>query len=79
MVKRTIKPAVAGAHVTAAAAKSAARFVYRDSRTGKFVVSKRQLSAHMVRERLSSGSKKTARAGREGVVSTPKPAPSKRR
>jgi hypothetical protein len=39
VIKRTIKPAAAASRISPAAAKSAARVVYRDSQTGKFVVS----------------------------------------
>lgn len=39
-MKRTIKPAAGDSRVSAATAESAARYVYRDSRTGKLVVSK---------------------------------------
>jgi hypothetical protein len=37
--KRTIQPAAGDSRVSAAAAKSAARYVRRDSRTGRFVMS----------------------------------------
>lgn len=54
MMKRTIKPAAADSHITAAAAKAAARVVYRDRVTGKFVVAKREVSARTVREHATS-------------------------
>lgn len=46
MMKRTIKPAAGDSQVTAEAAKAAARAVYRDSATGKLVVSERSTSAY---------------------------------
>ena len=45
MMKRTIKPAAGESSVTAAAAKAAARLVYRDSLTGKLVVVERRRNA----------------------------------
>jgi len=44
MVKRTIKPAAGISRVSAAQARAAARYVYRDSATGKFIISKRPIA-----------------------------------
>jgi hypothetical protein len=67
MIKRTIKPAAGESSVSAAAAKSAARLVYRD-RTGKFVVSKYEISGRTVRER-TSGVARIARTTRPATAS----------
>jgi hypothetical protein len=48
MMKRTIKPAAGDSHVTPAAAKAAARVVYRDRRTGRLVVAGRGMSREAV-------------------------------
>jgi len=37
--KRTIKPAAGNSRITPAAARAAARYVRRDSATGKFIIS----------------------------------------
>jgi len=42
-MKRTIKPAAGDSRVSAATAESVARYVYRDPRTGKLVMSKYEL------------------------------------
>jgi hypothetical protein len=44
MVKRTIKPAAGKSHITAAAARAAARVVYRDRATGRLVIVSRDAS-----------------------------------
>jgi hypothetical protein len=49
MVKRTIKPAAGNSRVSAAAAKAAARFVYRDAVTGRFVVSEDEMKTRAPR------------------------------
>jgi hypothetical protein len=54
MVKRTIKPAAAESHITASDAKAAARVVYRNSATGKFVVAKRQSPIGAARQQAAS-------------------------
>jgi hypothetical protein len=57
MKKRTIKPAAGMSHITAAAATSAARVVYRDGPTGRFVLVHESdgLRVGKVRDKASSG------------------------
>ncbi|HKO57144.1 MAG TPA: hypothetical protein VJ276_14800 [Thermoanaerobaculia bacterium] len=43
MIKRTIKPAAGTSRVTPEQAQAAARFVYRDSKTGRLVISKHEI------------------------------------
>jgi hypothetical protein len=45
MVKRTIKPPAGKSHVTMAAARAAARLVYRDRAIGRLVIVSRDASA----------------------------------
>jgi len=54
MTKRTIKAAAGKSHITVAAARAAARAVYRDSRTGKYIVAERGVSRATMRERVAS-------------------------
>lgn len=61
MMKRTIKPAAGDTHVTAEAARAAARAVYRDSTTGKLVVSARSTSAYRRTESANKPSVKRSR------------------
>ena len=53
MMKRTIKPAAGKSNVTAAAAKAAARVVYRDAGTGRLIVMER-------REKTSAAASKSS-------------------
>lgn len=41
MIKRTIKPAAGTSSITPEEARAAARFVYRDRKTGRIVIVKR--------------------------------------
>jgi hypothetical protein len=59
---RTIKPAAGNSRITPEQAKAAAYFVYRDRTTGRFVMSKHELSPREVRE---------AAAKRRRIVRTP--------
>jgi hypothetical protein len=50
MIKRTIKAAGGNSRITPEQAKAAAYFVYRDRITGRYVMSKTELSPKQVRE-----------------------------
>lgn len=50
MIKRTIKPAAGYSRITPEAAKAAAYLVYRDRTTGRYVMSKTELTPKQVRE-----------------------------
>ena len=50
MIKRTIKAAAGNSRITPEAAKAAAYFVYRDRLTGRYVMSKTELSPKQIRE-----------------------------
>jgi hypothetical protein len=70
MITRTIKAAAADSHVSAAAAKAAARLVYRDSATGKFVIAGPDVSTATVRERAGAASTRQRRRKHSGGAST---------
>jgi len=53
MAKRTIKPAAGESQVSLRDATSAARVVYRDGTTGRFVILHRDQSSGRFRERTS--------------------------
>ena len=44
MIKRTIKPAAGYSRVSLEEAKAAARLVYRDRKTGRFIILENELS-----------------------------------
>jgi len=48
-MKRTIKPAAGDSHVSAEDARNAARLVYRDGTTGRFVIVEREGSTVAMR------------------------------
>ena len=50
MIKRTIKPAGGNSRITPEQARAAAYRVYRDRSTGRYVMSKTELSPKQVRE-----------------------------
>jgi hypothetical protein len=50
MIKRTIKPAAGDSRITPEQARAAAYLVYRDRLTGRYVMSKTQLTPKQVRE-----------------------------
>ena len=50
MIKRTIKEAGGNSRITPEAARAAAYHVYRDRLTGRYVMSKTELSPKQVRE-----------------------------
>jgi hypothetical protein len=60
MNKRTIKPAAGGSKISVGAATSAARVVYRDGSTGRFVIVESDRSLHRTtraEKRISDGSR----------------------
>jgi len=57
MMKRTIKDPVGASSITVAAARAAARVVYRDRRTGKLIVGERAMSVRSNQNKIA-GTKK---------------------